>query len=69
VAVGYVRRLLNSAAVVKYLSRKYPDLLAELGRIVESVDLSDATPAEYPQGNGEHASYCAACPLFDVCLL
>ena len=31
-AVGYVRRLLESAAVVKYLSRKHADLLAELRR-------------------------------------
>lgn len=46
VAAGYVRRLLNNAAVVKYLSRKYPDLLAELERLVENVDLKDATPED-----------------------
>jgi len=38
-AVGYLRRVLDSAAVVKYLSRKHADLLAELARIVESTDL------------------------------
>jgi ParB-like chromosome segregation protein Spo0J len=43
VAVGYVKRLLNNAAVVKYLSRKYPDLLPELERIVETTDLTDAS--------------------------
>lgn len=56
VAVGYVRRLLDSAAVVKHLSRKYPDLLAELERIVESVNLTDGAAEADPQGNGEHAS-------------
>jgi len=54
VAVGYVKRLLNNAAVVKYLSRKYPDLLAELGRLVENVDLADATPE--PQATGATVS-------------
>jgi len=47
-AAGYVRRMLDSAAVVKYLSRKHSDLLAELGRIVESTDLGAATPAPSP---------------------
>lgn len=55
-AIGYVRRLLDRAAVVKYLSRKYPDLLAELERIIESVDLADAKPEESPQVQGEGAS-------------
>lgn len=57
VAAAYVRRLLDKAAVVKYLSRKYPDLLAELGRIVESTDLSDATPeGESSPASGEARS-------------
>jgi ParB-like chromosome segregation protein Spo0J len=56
VAAGYVRRLLNNASVVKYLSRKYPDLLAELGRLVENVDLADATPEADRQDQGAHAS-------------
>ncbi|MCA9316494.1 MAG: ParB N-terminal domain-containing protein [Planctomycetes bacterium] len=45
-AVGYVRRLLESAAVVKYLSRKHADLLAELERIVETTNLDADAPAE-----------------------
>ena len=48
VAVAYVRRLLESASVVKFLSRKHPDLLAEFERLVESTDLS-AVPAESAQ--------------------
>lgn len=44
-AVGYVRRLLESASVVKYLSRKHADLLAELERVVESTQLVDAVSA------------------------
>ena len=55
-AIGYVRRLLDSAAVVKYLSRKYPDLLTELGRMVEEADLTNATPEEQIQNEGEDAS-------------
>ena len=43
-AVGYVRRILNSAAIVKHLSRHYADLLAELERIVETTDLSGPIP-------------------------
>ena len=43
VSVGYVRRLLENASVVKYLSRKYADLLAELERTVENTDLRDGT--------------------------
>lgn len=41
-AVGYLRRVLDNAAVVRYLSRKHPDLLAELTRIVETTDLVGA---------------------------
>jgi hypothetical protein len=54
VAIAYVRRLLDKAAVVKHLSRKYPDLLAELGRIVETVNLTDTTPeGDPPSVSGE----------------
>ena len=42
VAAAYVRRLFDHASVVKYLSRKHGDLLAELERIVENTDLSSA---------------------------
>lgn len=52
-AVGYVRRILDNAAVVKHLSRRYKDLLAELERIVEDTDLgatrADGAPA-HPDG-------------------
>ena len=41
-AVGYLRRVLDNAAVVKYLSRKHADLLVELTRIVETTDLVGA---------------------------
>ena len=38
-----MRRLLDRVSIVKYLSRKYGDLLAELERIVESTDLGETT--------------------------
>ena len=43
-AVGYVRGLLDNASVVKYLSRKHADLLAELERIVVSTNVGEKTP-------------------------
>jgi len=43
VAVGYLRRLLKSGAVIRYLSRKYADLYAELDRIVESTDIGEVS--------------------------
>lgn len=51
-AVGYLRRVLDNAAVVKYLSRKHADLLAELTRIVETTDLVgpvDGSAAQAPK--------------------
>ena len=54
-AVGYVRRILDSAAVVKHLSRHYPDLLAELERIVENTDLVAPEPDEETQEQDESA--------------
>ena len=39
VVVGYVRRLLDKAAVVRFLSRVEPAMLAEFQRIVEASDL------------------------------
>ena len=38
--VGYVRRLLESAAVVKFLSRNYPDIYAEFEKLAEVTDLA-----------------------------
>ena len=46
VAVGYMRRLLQSGSVVRYISRKHADLLAELERIIESTDLGDASAGD-----------------------
>jgi hypothetical protein len=39
-AVGYVRRLVENAAVVKYLSKNYPDIFAEFEKLAEANDLS-----------------------------
>jgi len=41
--VGYVRRLLDNAAIVKFLSRHYPDMFAEFEKLAEATDLG--TPA------------------------
>ena len=41
-AVGSLRKLLQSAAVVRLLSRSHADLLTELDRIVAVTDLSQA---------------------------
>jgi hypothetical protein len=37
--VAYLRRLLEHANVVKYLSQRYPDILGELQKLVETPDL------------------------------
>jgi hypothetical protein len=39
VAVGYLRKLLNNARVVRYLSQRYAEILAEFQRIVETKSL------------------------------
>ena len=38
-AVGYIRRLLGNAAVVKFLSKKYPDIYAEFEKLSELTEL------------------------------
>jgi len=38
-AVAYLRKLLDNAGVVKYLSQRYPDILGELQKLAESPDL------------------------------
>lgn len=43
-AVGYVRRLLDSASIVKYLVRRHAELLTELERIVATTDLGEVSP-------------------------
>lgn len=42
-AVGYLRNLLNNARVVRFLSQRYADILAEFQRIIESPDLNGAS--------------------------
>jgi hypothetical protein len=41
-AVGYVRRLLDNAGIVKFLSRKYPDIFGEFEKLAEITDLGPA---------------------------
>jgi ParB-like chromosome segregation protein Spo0J len=45
-AVGYVRRLLANAAVVKCMSRRYGDVLAEFEKLAEATDLGDGSGVE-----------------------
>lgn len=42
-AVAYLRKLLDNAGVVKYLSQRYPDILGELQKLTESPDLKSAS--------------------------
>ena len=44
VVVGYLRKLLNNAGVVRYLSRHHAEILAEFQELVETKSLAgDAT--------------------------
>ncbi len=45
IVVGYLKRLLASANVVKYLARRHPDLLSQFQKLVESTSL-DGGPGE-----------------------
>lgn len=38
-AVGYLRRLMEHANTVRYLSQRYPDILAEFQKLIETPDL------------------------------
>ena len=38
-AIGYLRKLLDNANVVKYLSLRYPDILSEFQKLVEAPEL------------------------------
>ncbi len=40
-AAGYVRKLLENAVVLKYMSRNYGDVLREFERLAEATDLGD----------------------------
>ena len=42
VAVGYLRRLLDNARIVRFLSQNYREILAEFQKVVESKALMDA---------------------------
>ncbi len=43
IVVGYVKRLLENARVVRYLSQTSPEILAEFQKIAEAKRLADAT--------------------------
>jgi hypothetical protein len=40
-AAAYVRRLLGNAAMLKFLSRRYGDVLGEFEKLAEAADLGD----------------------------
>jgi hypothetical protein len=42
IVVGYLKKLLASANVVKYLARKHPDLLSQFQKLVETTSLDGA---------------------------
>ena len=42
-AAGYLRKLVANTAVVRYLSRRHQDVLAEFEKLAEATDLGDAT--------------------------
>lgn len=42
IVLGYLKKLLNNAAVVKFLSKHYADILAEFQKLAESKGLQDA---------------------------
>ena len=49
VAVGYLKKLLDSARVVRYLASKYPEILHELQKIAESKSLEEpSSPKNSP---------------------
>lgn len=48
IVVGYLKKLLDNARVVRYLAQNYPEILAEFQKIVESrsfAETSEATEA------------------------
>jgi hypothetical protein len=47
IVVGYLKRLLDNARVVRYLAQSYLEILTELQKIIEGRSLTDApeTPA------------------------
>jgi hypothetical protein len=55
-AVGYLRRLLENAALVKFLSRKYGDLLSEFEKLAEVTDLTEVDDAKEPRDRASSES-------------
>ena len=45
IVVGYLKKLLDNARVVRYIVQKYPEILTEFHKIVESRSLDDADEA------------------------
>lgn len=45
VVVGYLKKFLNNARVVRYIAQNHPDILTEFQKIVESRSLDDAAEA------------------------
>ncbi len=43
---GYLRRLLDNARVVRFLSQNHREILAEFQKLVEAKSLGDAVPVE-----------------------
>lgn len=43
IVVGYLKKLLDNARVVRYLAQQYPEILTEFHKIVESRTLQDAS--------------------------
>ena len=46
VVVGYLRRLLDNARVVRFLSQNHREILTEFQKLVETKSLSDAASAK-----------------------
>jgi hypothetical protein len=46
--VGYLRKLTDNARVVRYLSQRYPEILAEFQKLVESRTLGDNASSKGP---------------------
>jgi len=42
-AAGYIRRLIGNTAVLKFMTRKYGDVLGEFEKLAEAADLGDAS--------------------------
>ncbi len=55
-AVGYLRRLLENAVLVKFLSRRYGDLLSEFEKLAEVTDLRETEGAPEPEDRASSGS-------------